>query len=352
MDIADEVSWREHLADLIYMVIPPGEPKTRNRTQINFRCPFCGDSKKSFTKKRGFYYIPNESYHCFNCEINTSGLKLLKQMAPESVYSDALREFKAFRIRNLASSGSFRRQEEAEDIDRSLIQCRPIPAWKHLLDDPDKWEHPSALTPEQILYLEKRGVADKAFNFLSIRNKKDNIPFILIPWEYAGQCIFYQLHNYTGAEKYPKYLFPHSIDLNDQEKPVFNIDVVDPSWKYIIACEGVYDALSYKNGVSLGGRVLTEYQGKLLKERWPHHQIVAAFDNDQDGRKSMIKMCKDGRSSAKFLDIFPVFEHCKVKDANEFIQLGEKANSVLQDKKFLEKCMKSPFEMQVGLLLG
>lgn len=350
MDIADEVTWREHLADLIWTFIPAGEPKTRNRNQINFRCPFCGDSKKSATKKRGFYYISTASYHCFNCEANATGLKLLRKLAPDSIYADAIRDYKKLQIHCLSTGKSIDEMPEV-DIPQGLIRCDPIPAWKFLLKEPDRWDHPRALNQEQIDYLKKRGVLDSAINFLSVTNKKDNIPFILIPWEYAGQCIFYQLHNYTGSDKYPKYLFPHSIDLNDQEKPVFNIDAVDPSWKYIIACEGVYDALSYKNGVCLGGRVLTDYQEKMLKDRWPHHQIVAAFDNDSEGKKSVMKMCKEG-GDARFLDIFPMFEHFNVKDANEFIQLGEKAKKALKDQAFLQKCVKSPLEMQVGLLLG
>lgn len=354
MDIADEVTWKEHLADLIWTFIPAGEPKVRNRNQLNFRCPFCGDSKKSATKKRGFYYISTASYHCFNCEANATGLKLLKAMAPDSVYADAIREYKNLQIKSLSLGRRFdpSGDEGIEDFDHDLIRCEPIPAWKHLLQEPDKWEHPMVLTPEQMEYLKKRNVwNERTACFLCTKNKKDGTPFILIPWEYAGQCIFYQLHNYTGAEKYPKYLFPNSIDLNDQEKPIFGLDNIDPSWKYVIACEGVYDSLSYKNGVCVGGRVVTDYQMKLLKERWPHHRVVAAFDNDEAGKKSVMKMCK-GSPDARFLDVFDLFTHFKVKDANEFIQLGDKAKALLQDKAFLEKCIKSPLEMQVGLLLS
>ena len=79
--------------------------------------------------------------------------------------------------------------------------------------------------------------------------------------------------------------------------------------------------------------------------------MVAAFDNDEAGKKSVMKMCK-GSPDARFLDVFDLFTHFKVKDANEFIQLGDKAKAVLQDKAFLEKCIKSPLEMQVGLLLS
>ena len=346
LGVIDEIGWRERLADLIWTFIPASTPKTRTRNQINFRCPFCGDSKKSLTKKRGFYYIDTATYYCFNCEKTSTGLKLLKQMAPENVYADALNEYKMLKIHSLATAPELEEEEEQD----SLITCDPIPAWKHLLTEPEKWEHPTALGLDEIKYLQERKAWPEGQNFLRVTNRQSGAPFIIIPWLYEGQCIFYQLHNYTKNEAHPKYLFPNAIDLNDQEKPVFNIDEVDPSWKYIIACEGVFDALSYKNGVALGGRSLTDYQEKMIRQRWPHHTIVAAMDNDDAGKQAMMKLCKSG--SVKFLNITGVFKKFNVKDANDFARLTEKSGKALRDKSFLERFIKEPLEMQVGLLLG
>ena len=67
-----------------------------------------------------------------------------------------------------------------------------------------------------------------------------------------------------------------------------------------ICCEGVYDALSYTNGVGLAGRVLTDYQKKLLSVRWPHHKLVMALDNDQAGKNS-IDSCRQIRTVLRYV---------------------------------------------------
>jgi len=52
----------------------------QKRTNLwNFRCPICGDSKKSKTKCRGFVYEKKNKYFykCFNCNYGTSFNKFL-----------------------------------------------------------------------------------------------------------------------------------------------------------------------------------------------------------------------------------------------------------------------------------
>ena len=49
--------------------------------KINFRCPLCGDSRKSSTKKRGFWYCNTASFFCFNCSTGMSGIKFLQLLS-------------------------------------------------------------------------------------------------------------------------------------------------------------------------------------------------------------------------------------------------------------------------------
>ena len=349
--ISDEITWKSYLADLIWTSLSATSRKVRGRDQINFRCPICGDSRKSLTKKRGFYYISTASYHCFNCEANMSGLSLLKRIAPENIYHDAIVQYNNMKLASLGIKGTVIDTATKD----SLIVCNPIPAWKILCNEYD-WKSPTALTKDALDYLKSRAIDDSQLsNFLSIVSPK-GVPYILILYRYNGDCIFYQLHNYTKFEVTPgqviKYLFPDKVELNDQEKPIFNIDNIDPTWGYIIGCEGVYDALSYKNGISFGGRTITDYQWQLLRERWPHHKLVMAFDNDDAGKKAMMKFASKCNDGDRFLNLFSLFDHFHVKDANDFIQLGEKAKTLLKNKEFLEKNMVSALEMKVNLLVN
>lgn len=66
--------------------------------RCTFRCPFCGDSKKKQTKKRGNLFVPPRSdsfiFKCHNCGIPKSFLALLEHVAPHEVPSYKLDAFK------------------------------------------------------------------------------------------------------------------------------------------------------------------------------------------------------------------------------------------------------------------
>ena len=34
--------------------------------KLNFACPYCGDSNKDSSKKRGNFYLSSNTYKCFN----------------------------------------------------------------------------------------------------------------------------------------------------------------------------------------------------------------------------------------------------------------------------------------------
>ena len=52
--------------------------------RYNMRCPICGDSHKSMTKKRGWYYPDTCSYFCFNCSTAMTGLKFLEFLSGDN----------------------------------------------------------------------------------------------------------------------------------------------------------------------------------------------------------------------------------------------------------------------------
>ncbi len=345
MQIADEISWRNYLADVVWNSLPVDSGKVKHQDQINFRCPICGDSKRNRSKKRGFYYISTKSYHCFNCGANMMAIPFLRKIAPDGVLYDVMKTYDGFKLASIGSKRVFTNGEESKE----LVPCTIVPAWG-LLVESGNYESPTALTQEASDYLDSRMVGNKDC-FLSITDKKGR-QFILILYKYLGDCIFYQLHNYTEIFGIPKYLFPNSEELGGQEKPPFGIDSIDPSWKYIICCEGVYDALSYANGVALSGRVVTAYQKTLLAKRWPAHKIVMAFDNDLAGKTSMKKLAAENPRDLLFLDIGDVFSKFGKKDANDFAKLGESAAGLLKNRKFLESRIKSALEMNVQFQLG
>ena len=56
--------------------------KTKKQNLFNFRCPYCGDSKKSKWKSRGYFYRVKVDmfYKCFNCGIGANLANFLKKI--------------------------------------------------------------------------------------------------------------------------------------------------------------------------------------------------------------------------------------------------------------------------------
>jgi transcription elongation factor Elf1 len=56
--------------------------KEKNTDLFNFRCPYCGDSKKNKLKARGYVYRKSNDYffRCFNCGISTTFAKFLEHV--------------------------------------------------------------------------------------------------------------------------------------------------------------------------------------------------------------------------------------------------------------------------------
>jgi len=56
--------------------------KRKNEGLYNFRCPFCGDSQKSKTKARGYFYQKRTDlfFRCHNCGESTTFSNFLKKL--------------------------------------------------------------------------------------------------------------------------------------------------------------------------------------------------------------------------------------------------------------------------------
>ena len=329
-----EYEYRDFINGKLMEYFPPDRIIRGN--DVNFRCPFCGDSKKSVTKKRGHFSLSKCVYHCFNCDTGISGLKLLQLLSGES-FEDIKTEY--IRLRLKTKGLSFNRKNyvsEAETGLSTLTNLKPVVR--------QSWKIP--LSEEAKKYLADRKVLEAPFfkdEFYSYP-AKNGVEYILIPWKMNSVACYYQLNDYQKKDKFSrKYIFPK------MEKPVFGLDNIDLSWNKIILFEGVYDSLFVKNGICVGGKYVTDYQMKILKERYPKHQLVLAFDNDVPGMKSMLKIINDDEKSGKFKFFKWFNSRTQEKDINDYVLATGNVN-VFSDPAELDKMIVSPIVMKMHLL--
>ena len=325
----------EFLKEHILEYLP--RPFVRVGNRYNFRCVFCGDSKKSATKKRGWLY-EDLSYYCFNCGISFTGLKLLEALSGPSAFEDLKRQYlKLFLKSGLGNALSVDFGLKREDSTNPNIFN-----FKRELDP--EWKKP--LSKKAREYLENRMVLDAPFlkdPIYSTYNTTTNDEYILIPWKINGVDAYWQTNDFQRIGSM-KYIFP-----KDKKKLIYGIDNVDPSYKKIIVFEGVYDSLFVKNGVASGTKSITEWQMKILKQRWPSHEIVVSFDNDLAGISSMIKVIDRKDLDVKFFRWFN--KNTKAKDINELV-LAKNDPNIFSNAKILDRMIFGKLEMKMWLVLN
>lgn len=297
------------------------------------RCPFCGDSKKSASKKRGYWYADNDcSYYCFNCGVSMPGIKLLEALSGQE-YDELKREYvRLFLKSNLhcSLSATFVKPDDEPDLFGLKPAVKP------------EWKKP--LTERAKKYLEDRMVTKAPFLREPIYSTagSDGREYILIPWIANGVEAYYQLNDFLKNGPI-KYIFP-----KDMKKLVYGLDNVDIRWPYVIVFEGVYDSLFVKNAVAVGTKSITDYQLKTIRERYPNHRICVSFDNDVSGLVSMQKMIEKGLD----FRFFKWFEDgTKAKDVNEAVLLSGDAGQ-FSDQAALEKMIMSPLQMKLWMAVN
>lgn len=321
----------QFLNEKVMMYLP--QPYVHVGDKVNFRCPICGDSRKSSIKKRGWYYLRNASFYCFNCGTSMSGIQFLKAISGHD-YEQLHQEYvKLFLRAGLDSSLSASIWKPSQDDEPSVFNL------KQALDPSLK----KPLSQNARDYLSRRLVLQAPFlkePLFSLYSKDGSKEYILIPWKVNGIDAYYQVNDFMKYRPSMKYIFP-----KDKKKLLYGLDNIDPSYKKIFVFEGVYDSLFVKNGIATGTKAMTSYQEKLVHERWPHHEICLSFDNDKPGLDAMAKAVDKGNVD-KFFAWFS--DGAVEKDINErVIALGNP--KMFSTREEIDKHVLDSLQMKIWL---
>ena len=347
----NDKSWINYVDEKVWQNLPDSSLKTRNNSEMTFRCPICGDSKKNKLKKRGYFYRKTGTYYCFNCGTSMTGYAFLRAICPHDVFDSIINEYKVLNFNNIVKGGGSGIVESAAPGGSDIEILSPSPSYRYLLEMGWKTQ---PLTLSARGYLDSRRIPlDKRDMMLSILDPVGR-EFILIQYIWDDSTIYHQMANFNKydikGQGSVKYIFPKDENINFQPKPVFNLSGIDVSFPYIICTEGVFDSLFVKNGVALGGRNLTEYQMKMISSFYPRHKIVLAFDNDVAGIQSALKHM-ERHPDVMYLDMYDLLDVAKVKDLNDFVKATGRAD-VFMDDRIVRSMISSSFKMQMKLKLA
>ena len=267
----------------------------------NFRCPYCGDSKRDKKKARGYLFTKNDkvSFSCHNCGFGTSFRFFLKDQDP-FLYQE-------HRLEDMKERFGERPQEVEVDFTTSYRPTRSIDELSALkkvsqLDT----SHPARLYCDNRLLDSTQFYyapnfpqwVSSTFEELDAWSKSTKHPRLIIPVIQNGNLLGMQARAF-GNEK-PKYC---TLKLTEEDF-LFGMDRVNNKLSHYVV-EGPIDSLMIDNALAIMSSALTKYN---------HENAVYVFDN-QPRNQEIVDLLEAAIAKGLSVVIWPLdFEP---KDLNE-----------------------------------
>jgi|TARA_R110000803_G_scaffold208765_1_gene277689 transcription elongation factor Elf1 len=275
---------------------------------FNFRCPHCGDSKKSSTKARAYFYrVKNDMFFkCHNCGQGQSLPNFIKFVDPKMYDQYLLERYKKSAPATPKPEFDF---EPVKFKDPTILDG--LKRIKNLKSD-----HPARL------YCENRKIPKKYFDilylcdkFMTLVNKvkpktyrvtKDH-PRLIIPFfDSTGKLFAFQGRSFGNEQ--PKYL---TIKIDDSKQKIFGLERINFQ-QHIHIVEGPIDSLFIDNCLAAGGADLQ------ITNVQPNN-ITYIFDNEPRNKEIVDRMSKLIEQGYNIV-IWP--DDIQLKDVNDMIISG------------------------------
>ena len=307
------------ISDFIKSILP-AKKKTTPSGWTSFNAPCCPHNGESAdTRGRGGLTANPDgsvSFHCFNCNFKASYQpgrhltfkfrKLLKWLGADDTDIKRL-VIEAIRVRELVAPEEVKAEAEEEKIDfkardlpESSVSFRAMMS-HHLLDD---FKNVPGLLNSAVNYTNLRKMDYDRYDFLWTDSIEHSLhQRVIIPFIWQGRTIGYTARAVTDGVK-PKYYS------NYEPNFVFNINNQLPDSKFVIVCEGPFDAMSI-DGVAVLNNECNETQADIIESLG--REVIVVADRDRAGAKMINNAIEYGWSVS-----FPVWlETCK--DVNEAV---------------------------------
>lgn len=362
------------LHDAAIQVLSGCDLNTNTKVEYNFRCPLCGDSKKSVHKKRGYVYFAKNAwvFVCFNCGKTMSFISFLKIVDGEA-YKRVL--FHGFTHDKNDNVRKIEEKDLAEETYKPLGAAVFKP--KELVSILDE----NSLSKLALDLCIKRKIRQETYSrwFVCLKgqefyNRDVNGNIILNEYslptgnEYGYRLII-PYYKYGGVwdqfdardlrEKSPL----RYRNLKGADREFYNIEWLDVTKPFFLL-EGAVDASFIKNSVSFGGiKGLNELlnQHPEISQNLNNGTII--WDNDDAGKDEIERTVNIGFSWFSWSDIKPSTEFKFYEDGSEriikdindsvmYTNLMERDEEEYIKLESLQKYIEKPNLIKVNLMFG
>ena len=282
-----------------------------------FRCPICGDSKKSKNKTRGYIYSvkANINFKCHNCGASMSFNNFLKHIDTVVHKQYTMEKFK---------QGHTGRNFIVEEPKFNF----EAPKFTKKIDLPKAFKDPRSegyllarkLDPRKFYFAEyfKQWVNSIKLTFSSTKYDENRI---IIPLFYNQNLVGVQGRTLeTGNPKVVKYI---TVMFNDDAPKIYGLDDVNKE-KTVYVTEGPFDSTFIRNAIAMCG-------ADADVSCWGISDPVYIYDNEPRNREIVDRISKCITKGDKVV-IWP--SDIEEKDINEMVLSGHDVQSVIESNTY------------------
>lgn len=265
--------------------------KQTSRLVWTFRCPYCGDSEKKKTKRRGYFYNSKDTlfYKCHNCGESKPFKYFLQDNFPEVFREYLFEEF-----------GGERKPKEVEEVNPGFLTKGLAGKFKRsgLLDNFDTLADCDEDNPGRA-YIEGRKIPAKFLKMLywtdDVNKLFKRIPAyedrvfskkfgaVIIPYfseKQSGKTLMYAQLRFIADDAPGRYM---TLEVEGGRK-IWGLDRVDLD-EDIYVFEGAFDAMFVPNAISVGGADIIDAVEWLMTKTKSKISIV--WDTDYADNKEV-----------------------------------------------------------------
>ena len=307
------------VSDFVKTILP-AKRKTTPSGWTSFNgvcCPHNGESAD--TRGRGGLTANADgsvSYHCFNCNFKASyqpgrhlTFKFRKLLGWLGANDGDVKRLviEAIRIKDLVAPEQVKLEPEEKiefkvrELPKDAVSFQQMITF-HLLDD---FRNVPLALASAVDYVRSRKINIDKYDFFWTDSTEHSLhQRVIIPIIWEGKPIGYTSRAFTDGVK-PKYYSHYEPNV------VFNTNNQQRDWKFVIVCEGPFDAMAV-DGVAVLGNEVADLQADIIDALG--REVIVVADADKSGAKLVDAAIKYGWSVS-----FPVWQEdmdCKdISDA-------------------------------------
>jgi transcription elongation factor Elf1 len=307
----------------IGLVSPQLQKFTKKKDSLyNFRCPYCGDSKKHQNKTRGYIFkVKNDFvFKCHNCGVGRTFTNFLKDNCVH-LYNQYVME----RYREGLTGKNTQTKNPDFNFTKPEFRKRKTGI------DLEKISELNITHPARV-YLEQRKIKDLDYFYYCPKfkewtnsqqkvfpNLKQDGPRIIIPLRDKEGNMF----GYQGRSMAPKAKIRYiTIMLDDSKTKIFGMDRVDEN-ETIYVTEGPFDSMFLSNSIAMCGSDVNIGSN--------NYQLVYVFDNEPRNKEIVAKYTKAIDDGERVV-IWP--QNIVEKDINDMVMTGHDVQNVVQSNTY------------------